>query len=100
MPEQELKLHVPQDSRPGLEKALLRGAVKKVSLNALYFDTPSRDLVRAKIALRLRLEGDQWVQTLKMPGGSFAILPNITPRNWFPIFFKHLVIFPAEKQEK
>ena len=68
MPEQELKLHVPQDSRPGLEKALLRGAVKKVSLNALYFDTPSRDLVRAKIALRLRLEGDQWVQTLKMPG--------------------------------
>jgi inorganic triphosphatase YgiF len=68
MPEQELKLHVPQAARSGVEKELLRGRVTHMRLQAFYFDTPARDLVRAKIALRLRREGEQWVQTLKMPG--------------------------------
>ena len=68
MPEQELKLHVPQAARSGVEKDLLRGRVTHMRLQAFYFDTPARDLVRAKIALRLRREGEQWVQTLKMPG--------------------------------
>jgi inorganic triphosphatase YgiF len=68
MPEQELKLHVPKEARAGVEKELLRGRVTRMRLQAFYFDTPERDLVRAKIALRLRREGEQWVQTLKMPG--------------------------------
>ncbi len=68
MAEQELKLHVPKQGRAGVEKELLRGRVQRVHLQAYYFDTPARDLVRAKIALRLRREGEQWVQTLKMPG--------------------------------
>ncbi len=68
MAEQELKLHVPKEGRAGVEKELLRGRVTRVHLQAFYFDTPARDLVKAKIALRLRREGDQWVQTLKMPG--------------------------------
>ncbi len=68
MAEQELKLHVPKEARAGVEKDLLRGRVTRVHLQAFYFDTPKRDLVRARIALRLRREGEQWVQTLKMPG--------------------------------
>ncbi len=68
MAEQELKLHVPQAARAGVEKELLRGRVTHMRLQAFYFDTPDRDLVRARIALRLRREGNQWVQTLKMPG--------------------------------
>ena len=68
MSEQELKLHVPHTSRLSLEKALFRASVTRINLAALYFDTPERHLMRAKIALRLRLEGEQWVQTLKMPG--------------------------------
>ena len=68
MAEQELKLHVPKEARAGVEKDLLRGRVTRMRLQAFYFDTPDRDLVRAKIALRLRREGEQWVQTLKMPG--------------------------------
>jgi inorganic triphosphatase YgiF len=68
MAEQELKLHVPKEAHAGVEKELLRGRVTRMRLQAFYFDTPDRDLVRAKIALRLRREGEQWVQTLKMPG--------------------------------
>lgn len=68
MSEQELKLNVPVDAQVRLEKAVKRAKFSEIQLRALYFDTPSRALVRARIALRLRLEGDQWVQTLKMPG--------------------------------
>lgn len=68
MAEQELKLHVSKEAHAGVEKDLLRGRVSRIRLQAFYFDTPARDLIRAKIALRLRREGEQWVQTLKMPG--------------------------------
>ncbi len=69
MSEHELKFYVPESSRAKLERALRRGAVTQTRLRALYFDTPSRELASQKIALRLRLEGQQWLQTLKMPGG-------------------------------
>lgn len=68
MSEQELKFYVPESSCAKLEQALRRGSVTQTRLRALYFDTPSRELANQKIALRLRLEGPQWVQTLKMPG--------------------------------
>ena len=68
MAEQELKLHVPRGARPGIERELLRLPVTRVRLRASYFDTPSRELALAGVALRLRLEGRKWVQTLKMRG--------------------------------
>ena len=68
MAEQELKLAVPKRSRRAVTKELARGTVNQISLRAMYFDTPTRALVSKKIGLRLRQEGRQWVQTLKMPG--------------------------------
>jgi inorganic triphosphatase YgiF len=68
MTEQELKLNIPKLAWRAVEKDVLRGAVMRVRLRAQYFDTPDRDLVKARISLRLRLEGRRWVQTLKMPG--------------------------------
>ncbi len=68
MSEQELKLHIPPSARTAVEEELTRAAVTRVKLRALYFDTPARELVKARVALRLRQEGRQWVQTLKMPG--------------------------------
>ena len=66
MSEQELKLHVPQQSRAKVKKALEKA--EKISLRAMYFDTSDRQLAKAKVAIRLRQEGDEWVQTLKMAG--------------------------------
>jgi len=68
MSEQELKLHVPRHARADVERALRRGTVTSIRLRAQYFDTPNSDLAHAGVALRLRLEGRRWVQTLKMPG--------------------------------
>lgn len=68
MLERELKLHVPGPSREPLGNALRHMGARDQRLRARYFDTQDRDLARAGVALRLRLEGDQWVQTIKAPG--------------------------------
>ena len=68
MSEQELKLHVPAVSRRGVQNEVRQRDAVRIRLHALYFDTPTRELARARIALRLRQEGRDWVQTLKMPG--------------------------------
>ncbi|PJX21073.1 hypothetical protein CAP48_17330 [Advenella sp. S44] len=70
MSEQELKLHVPASAAAQVEKALKKAKCETISLRAMYFDTAERELAKAKIAIRLRLEGDNWVQTLKMPGSN------------------------------
>lgn len=70
MSEQELKLHVPAASRQAVEHAIKQGQAQQIHLHALYFDTPERELARARIAIRLRKEGQNWVQTLKTPGAN------------------------------
>ncbi|MGG4605470.1 CHAD domain-containing protein [Paenalcaligenes sp. Me131] len=66
--ERELKLYVPEQSRKGLldQIAALNPSIQP--LHAIYFDTPSRTLAKTRVALRLRLEGEQWIQTLKAAG--------------------------------
>jgi inorganic triphosphatase YgiF len=71
--ETELKLHIPQTACASFEKALKRGAVQTIHLRAMYFDTPQRHLAKQKVALRLRLENNQWVQTLKLSGGDSTL---------------------------
>ena len=68
MLEREIKLHVPAKARLALEQELRELQATEVALHALYFDTAGRELAQAKIALRLRREGEHWIQTLKMPG--------------------------------
>ncbi|MCW7538755.1 CYTH domain-containing protein [Aquabacterium sp. A7-Y] len=66
MQEFELKYQVPHAEAAALEQALAAGpGAGEVRLRAVYFDTPGRWLARAHMALRLRREGEQWVQTLK-----------------------------------
>lgn len=68
MLEQELKFFVPENARPGLLTAFEAVRTGSITLNAIYFDTPERELARTDVALRLRKEGGQWMQTVKLPG--------------------------------
>lgn len=66
MQEIELKFQIPEGALPALQARLtaLPGSERQ-HLQAHYFDTPDRRLGQARSALRLRKEGDRWVQTLK-----------------------------------
>lgn len=48
-----------------------------------YYDTPARDLARARVALRLRRDGEQYIQTLKSRGQSVAGLSERNEWDWY-----------------
>lgn len=68
MLERELKLHVPAFSSQAVGAELRALGAVEQRLRARYFDTADRQLAQAGVALRLRLEGDHWVQTAKAHG--------------------------------
>ncbi len=61
----EIKLQVPESARAAVAAAVGTARAQRTRLQAAYFDTADRRLAAAGIALRLRQEGPQWVQTLK-----------------------------------
>lgn len=65
MTEIELKFQIPDARRNALLKALDPKKSESISLQARYYDTTDRLLAQHGIALRQRLEGTRWVQTLK-----------------------------------
>ncbi len=69
MHEVELKLQVPGSARSAVDKAVAgRTPARRVRLQAAYADTPDALLARHSLALRVRREGRDWVQTLKGAG--------------------------------
>ena len=68
MTEREIKLHVPTASQAEIARFLRAAKARRITLQAKYFDTPTRELANAGIALRIRKEGRRWVQTVKAPG--------------------------------
>ncbi|WP_462380337.1 CYTH domain-containing protein [Pseudomonas sp. Marseille-QA0892] len=48
-----------------------------------YFDTADRDLARARVALRIRRDGEQFIQTLKSRGQSVAGLSERNEWDWY-----------------
>ena len=72
--ETELKLsiapgHLNRLKRHPLIKALSAARAENLKLYSIYYDTPSLDLRKHAMALRLRRAGKQWLQTLKGGGG-------------------------------
>ena len=65
MLEVELKFQIPEARRNALLKALDPKKSQIIQLQAKYYDTPDRQMSQHGAALRQRLEGTRWVQTLK-----------------------------------
>jgi inorganic triphosphatase YgiF len=85
--ETEIKLRVSRETLIALrEHPLLKKRNKsgweRLELFNQYFDTPERELAHAKVALRLRRDGDAVIQTLKTRGQSIAGLSERNEYNW------------------
>jgi triphosphatase len=61
----EFKFGVPAERLHTLEAAMADGTTTTTRLQARYFDTADGCLAAHGVALRLRHEGSQWVQTAK-----------------------------------
>ena len=85
--ETEIKLRISRETlaalreHPLLKKRNKSGWQQRELLNQ-YFDTPERDLSAAKVALRLRRDGDVVIQTLKTRGQSVAGLSERNEFQW------------------
>jgi inorganic triphosphatase YgiF len=85
--ETEIKLRVSRETLAALrDHPLLKKRNKSGwqtgELFNQYFDTPERDLAQAKVALRLRRDGEQFIQTLKSRGQSIAGLSERNEWDW------------------
>ncbi len=86
--ETEIKLRVSRETlaalrdHPLLKKRNKSGWQQSELFNQ-YYDTPERDLSRAKVALRLRRDGEQYIQTLKSRGHSVAGLSERNEWDWY-----------------
>lgn len=72
MQEIELKFLVPQARLKGLMRQAKVKSSEDIQLAAHYYDTPKQALAKAGIGLRIRQEGDDWVQTIKGGGDGIA----------------------------
>ncbi|CAD5203147.1 inorganic triphosphatase [Pseudomonas sp. FEN] len=85
--ETEIKLRVSRETlaalreHPLLKKRNKSGWERRELMNQ-YFDTPERDLAKAKVALRLRRDGEEVIQTLKTRGQSIAGLSERNEYDW------------------
>lgn len=85
--ETELKLRASRETlaalreHPLLKKRNKSGWQTRELLNQ-YFDTPERDLCAARVALRLRRDGEAIIQTLKCRGQSVAGLSERNEYEW------------------
>ena len=61
----ELKFQLPASKKKSVLSLLNKQGAQKIRLQAKYFDTPDRLLAKHYVAIRLRQEGEHWVQTFK-----------------------------------
>lgn len=74
----ELKLALPPGHAARLRRHPLLKTVKpyQQALLSIYYDTPAFDLMRRRVALRMRRSGELWIQTLKAETKSVGALTS------------------------
>ena len=72
MQEIELKFLIPESRLKSLMRQTQVKSSQTMQLAAHYFDTADQQLAQASIGLRIRKEGDAWVQTIKAGGDGIA----------------------------
>jgi triphosphatase len=78
--ETELKFRIPDARLAAVRRAVATRTSVVEPLAAVYLDTLGEHLAQARVALRLRREGTQWVQTLKAEGaGTLQRLEHNVP---------------------
>lgn len=86
--ETEIKLRVSRETLAALREhpllnSRLKGTWNTHPLMNQYYDTPAHDLANARVALRLRRDGDVLIQTLKSRGRSVAGLSERNEWEWY-----------------
>ncbi|HJE33850.1 MAG TPA: CYTH domain-containing protein, partial [Pseudomonas aeruginosa] len=86
--ETEIKLRVSRATLEALQEHPLlkkrnKSGWERRELYNQYYDTPDRELARAKVALRMRRDGEQYIQTLKSRGQSVAGLSERNEWDWY-----------------
>ena len=86
--ETEIKLRVSRATLEALQEHPLlkkrnKSGWERRELYNQYYDTPGRELARAKVALRMRRDGEQYIQTLKSRGQSVAGLSERNEWDWY-----------------
>jgi len=86
--ETEIKLRASRETLAALRdhpllKKRNKSGWQRHELSNQYYDTPARDLAGARVALRLRRDGEQLIQTLKSRGQSVAGLSERNEWDWY-----------------
>jgi len=76
----ELKLAVVQGSVAGARETLRRAGLprqdlERTAIDDVYFDTPENSLRRRGLVLRIRRDGERWMQTLKAAPSESSLVP-------------------------
>ncbi len=72
MKEIELKFLIPKAKLKELVRQTKIKSSQEIPMSAHYYDTADQQLANAGIGLRIRKEGDSWVQTIKAGGDGIA----------------------------